>query len=118
MAVPFEVLKPTETGRPDAALSETVKVAVPAASLTVTSLITSDGTGSLSVIVAVPVAAALEVVPALRVAVSVKVSLVSFSVSLTIAERTSTLVEPAAMVAELPAAQVVPPSVDTSSAGL
>ena len=92
-----------------------MKVAVPAASLTVTSPITSDGVASSSVMVAGPVAAAFVVVPAVRVAVSVKVSLFSSSVSLTIGERTRTLVEPAAIVAVAPATQVVPPSVETSS---
>ena len=68
-------------------------------------------------IVLVPTALAFVVVPAVRVAVSVKVSAFSSSRSSVIGVRTSTLVVNGAIVA-LPAnVQVAPPSVETSSAG-
>ena len=67
--------------------------------------------------VPVPVAAGLLVIPALTVAVSVNVSVASFTTSSVIGVRTSTLVVPAAMVALVPATHVSPPSVETSSAG-
>ena len=90
-----------------------MKVIVPAASFTVTSLIASEGAASLSAIVPVPLAPALVVVPAVRVAVSVKVSAASSSRSFVIGVRTSTLVAPAAMVALAASAHVAPPSVET-----
>ena len=68
---------------------------------------------AMSVMVPVPTAEALVVVPAVVVAVSVKVSLLSTSASGWIGVRTCTLVEPAAMVALVASAQVVPPSVET-----
>jgi hypothetical protein len=94
----------------------TVKLAVPAASSTVTSPMARVGVASSSVIVAVPVALALDVVPDVREAVNAKVSSGSSSVSPTIGARTSTLVAPAAIVAEVAAFHVAPPSVETSSA--
>ena len=90
-----------------------MKVAVPAASFTVTLLIARLGGGSLSAIVAVPTALAFVVVPAVRVAVSVKVSALSSSVSFTTGVRTSTLVLPAAIVALAASAQLTPPLVET-----
>ena len=66
VAVPLAVAKFTFTANPAAVLSVTVKVAVPAASFTVTSLIESVGAPSLSAIVAVPIALAFVVVPAVR----------------------------------------------------
>ncbi|KQW37417.1 hypothetical protein [Rhizobacter sp. Root404] len=90
-----------------------MKVAVPAASFTVMSLIDRLGVGSLSVMVAVPTAEALLVVPAVMVAVSVKFSAASSSASLVIGVRTSTLVVPAGMVTLVASTQVVPPSVET-----
>ena len=113
MAVPLLVLYPTVTGWPEAAERVTVKVAVPAASLTVMSLTDKLGVASSSVMVAVPLADALVVVPAVRVAVRVKFSLTSSSASLVMGVRTSTEVVPAAMVAVVALDQVVPPSVDT-----
>jgi hypothetical protein len=55
VALPPMVAKSTETGRPEAALSVTVKVTVPAASLTLTSSMLSAGAASSSTIVPVPV---------------------------------------------------------------
>ena len=71
---------------PLAALSVTVKVAVPAASLTVTSLIASDGAASSSVIVSVPVEPAT---------LTVTVSLTSSSASRTTGIEIVKLVTPA-----------------------
>ena len=53
--------------------------------------------------------------PAVRVAVRLKVSSISSSVSFVIGARTSTLVLPAAMVALLALTQLAPPSVETCS---
>ena len=91
-----------------------MNVAVPAASFTVTSLIEKTGVASSSVIVAVPVATALLVMPLLRVAGSVKSSTASSSRSFVIGVRTSTLTVPAAIVALVPAAHVRPASVEIS----
>ena len=85
-----------------------MKVAVPAASFTVTSSIVTFGGRSLSVIVPVPAALAFVVLPAVRVAVKVKVSAASSSRSFTIGVRTCTLVLPAAIVA-LAASTHTPP---------
>ena len=91
----------------------TVKVAVPAASLTVTSLTASVGAASLSVIVIVPLADAFDVVPATAgVAVKLNVSLTSLIVSLLIGVRTNTLVAPTAIVTDGPSTQLNPPSID------
>ena len=90
-----------------------MKVIVPAASFTVTSSIDRLGVASSSVIVPVPAAPALVVVPAVFVAVRVKVSAASSSRSSVIGVRTSTPVVPAAMVALVASAHVVPPSVET-----
>ena len=111
--MPSLVAYPTLTACPLGALRLTVKVAVPAASLTVTLLIERAGGGSLSAIVPVPIALAFVVVPTVRVAVRVKVSAGSSSASFTTGVRTSTLVVPAAMVALVASAQVAPPFVDT-----
>ena len=93
-----------------------MKVAVPAASFTVTLLIARLGVASSSVMVAVPSAPAFVVVPAVFVAVSVKVSAASSSASFVIGVRTCTLVVPAAIVALAAGVHVAPPSVETSSA--
>ena len=66
------------------------------------------GASSSSVIVAVPSADAFEVVPALVVAVSVKVSSPSKMVSVLIGVRTRALVSPAAKVAVVASTQLVP----------
>ena len=97
--------------------SETVKVMVPAASLTATSSMVMDGVPSSSVMVAVPVSAALSVVPAVTVAVRSKVSAASSMASSVIGVRTRTDVAPGANVADVAAVQVVPPSVETSRPG-
>ena len=104
-------------GRPLARFRVTVKVAVPAASFTVTSLIDIVGGLSSSTIVAVPAAETFLVVPLLTVAVSVKFSADSFSVSSVIGVRTSRLVLPAAKVALDAELHVAPPSVETSKPG-
>ena len=75
----------------------TVKVMVPAPSLTVTSLMENWGAPSLSVMVAVPVAGAV-VAPETGVAVRVKVSLPSEITSSVVARRSCTEVAPAGMV--------------------
>ena len=90
-----------------------MNVIVPAASFTVTSLIVMFGGGSLSTIVPVPTALGFVVLPAVRVAVSVKVSLFSSSVSFTIGVRTSTLSVPAGIVALVASTHEIPPSVET-----
>ena len=88
---------------------------MPAASLTTPGPVSTKlGVPSLSVIVAVPVALALLVIPALVVAVRVKFSDGSLILSLIIGVRTSTLVVLAAIVAVVALFQVRPPSVDTS----
>ena len=94
-----------------------MKVAVPAASLIVTSSIENAGGASLSVIVAVPVAFAFVVVPAVTVALRVKFSSPSLTTSSVIGVRTSTLVLPAAIVAFAAGVHVAPPSIDTSRPG-
>ena len=113
--MPLAVANATDAGSPEAADRLTVKVAVPAASLTVTSSIENCGVGSLSVRVALPVALAARA-PLTGVAVNVKASVFSSIASSTVARRSSTLVRPAAM-ATLPATvdQLAPPSVETSS---
>ena len=74
----------------------TVKLMVPAPSLTVTSLMENWGAPSLSVMVAVPVAAVV-VAPETGVAVRVKVSLASDVPSSVVARRSCTEVDPAGM---------------------
>lgn len=87
--------------------SVTVKVAVPAASLTVTSSMRKLGVSS-STMVPVPLAAGLVVVPPVTVAFRVKVSLPSARLSLAIGVRTCTLVLPAGMVAAVALTQAPP----------
>ena len=115
-AVPFAVAKSTVTGWPETGESVTVKVIVPAASLTVTSLIESDGGPSLSMMPATALAGA-KAAPLTGVALSVKDSVASWRASSVVGRRNCTLVVPAGIVT-LPAtgSQVVP-SVETSSAG-
>ena len=57
--MPSDVAYATLMSCPDTALSDTVIVAVPAASETVTSAIVSDGAASSSVMVRVPVASSM-----------------------------------------------------------
>ena len=99
----------------DAADNVTVKVAVPAASSTVTLSIERLGVASSSVLDAVPAAEGLALTPAVRVAVSGKVSAASSNAAAATGVLTSTLVAPATIVAVAPAFQLVPPSVEISS---
>ena len=80
MAVAFEVAYVTTTSWPDTSDNVTVKVALPAASVNVTSLIESVGGVSLSTIVKIPVASLMLALLALE-SVNVAVSFASSSVS-------------------------------------
>ena len=112
--VASEVAKSTVIGRPEAPDRRTVKVAVPAASLTVTSSIESSGAASLSTMLATPVEGAASA-PLTGVAVNVKVSVFSSIASSVVARRSCTLVLPGA-IETLPDTvdQVAPLSVETS----
>jgi hypothetical protein len=110
--VPLESDRPKLLATELAPLSARSKTAWPP-SVTDALAMLKAGATSLSTIVAVPVALAFEVLPEARVAVSVKVSLPSKTVSSTRATRARTEVWPAAMVAVDALAQVVPPSVET-----
>ena len=90
-----------------------MKVTVPAVSFTATLLMLRVGSASSSVMVARPLAEVLRVLPAVVVAVRMKVSTSSSSASFAKGVRTSAEVWPAGRARTVASRQVAPPSRDT-----